>query len=112
MNFLPVCFSLLIGLAGWYYMFHTHAADRLLKIEGEALNRRRIRRRRIGGAAMFLLAIAFYAGFDVYEPRRDPGKFIFSWVSVLILLVTILWLGLSDLRMTMKLKEHTRDPDE
>ncbi|MGH7178493.1 MAG: hypothetical protein ACREJC_14030 [Tepidisphaeraceae bacterium] len=105
MQILPGVFALLVGAAGWFYMFYSHAADRLVGIEGTATNLRRVRLRRTGGGAMMLLGVAMYLA--VYA-ARSPAALAMAWFAVIVLLVVILVLGLIDLRMTRKLRDELR----
>jgi Tfp pilus assembly protein PilX len=55
---------------------------------------------------MLLLAVSFYALFYVVDPRRPAAGFIL--LAVFILLLSIVILGLADLRLTWKLRRHQR----
>ena len=96
--------SLLIAVAGWYYMFYSRAAHRLSTIESAPANLQRIRLRRVNGFAMFLLAVGLFAGVWSIDPKRTPGLFGLVWVSVFILLLVIVILALMDVRFTAKLR--------
>jgi drug/metabolite transporter (DMT)-like permease len=112
MQVLSSVFSLLVAAAGWYYMFYSRAATRLSGIEDEATNRRRHRLRRVNGFVMFLLAIAFYAGFntvgDPLTSRAAATAFVIIWLSVFILLLVIVLLVMFDLRLTWRLRHRRR----
>lgn len=109
MTVIPTIFSLLVAIAGWYYMFYSRAAARLSGIENDELNRQRIRLRRVGGFFMLLLAAFFFAGFHSFDLSRPPTTaFFFVWLIVFLLLGTILLLGLIDLRLTLKLRRSRR----
>ena len=111
-GFFPGMLSLIIGAAGWYYMFYSRAAEKLSGVEGEQKNRRRVRLRRINGLAMFLLAVAICAGYYSIDPKFSPLGFVATWVTVFILLAVIMLLGLLDLLLTKQLrrKQSSRPP--
>ena len=100
---LPAIFALLVAAAGWFYMFYSRAAQNLAGIEHEPSNVRRIRLRRVGGFMMFLLAVAFFLGFQPYV-EANGAAFIGVWVLVMLLLLGIVVLGLIDLRLTWQLR--------
>jgi hypothetical protein len=100
--------ALLIGICGWYYLFFSKAVTRLGGIEDAATNRRRAILRRINGAAMFLLAWGFYAGFFAIDPDQSPHAFVAVWTGVLILLLIIVLLAVADLRYTTRLRRRPR----
>jgi UDP-N-acetylmuramyl pentapeptide phosphotransferase/UDP-N-acetylglucosamine-1-phosphate transferase len=105
---LPAMFSLVVAAAGWYYMFYSRAAHNLSGVETDARNLRRIRLRRVGGFMMFLLAVAFFAGFQPYVWKNDVAA-LGVWTLVMFLLLAIVVLGLIDLRLTWQLRKP-RDP--
>jgi UDP-N-acetylmuramyl pentapeptide phosphotransferase/UDP-N-acetylglucosamine-1-phosphate transferase len=105
MFYLVCSFSLLVAISGWFYLFYSKAAENLAGIEQHRINRRRIRLRRLGGSAMFLLAIAFFAGVRSVDHENSPHAFIAIWFAVILLLAIIVLLGLLDLRLTWKLKK-------
>ena len=107
---LPGIFSLLVGAAGWYYLFYSQAAQNLGGIEGHAASQRRGRLRRIGGFCMLLLAIGNYAGFYTFDPKRSPDAFLLTWITVFVLLFLIVLLALLDLRLTAKLRRNRPNP--
>jgi UDP-N-acetylmuramyl pentapeptide phosphotransferase/UDP-N-acetylglucosamine-1-phosphate transferase len=119
-TYLPAVFALLVAAAGWFYLFYSRGAQRLSGIENAGLNHQRTILRRIGGLVMFLLAIAFYAGFYTVDADRQPHAFMAVWLAVLVLLGAVMLLGLVDLRMTWKLRRkrpvqrsyHRQDRDE
>jgi drug/metabolite transporter (DMT)-like permease len=106
---LTAVFSLLVGAAGWYYMFYSRAALRLQHVEGERRNRLRQRCRQANGLVMFLLAVALYAGFNSVDPQTSPQTFVNLWLGVFILLFLIILLAMVDLRLTWHLR-RTRRP--
>ena len=108
MNPLAAAFSLVVGAAGWYYLFYSRAAENLAGVEQQAINRRRVRLRRLGGVAMLLLAVGFYAGVVTVDSERSPAAFLAIWLGVLLLLGLIVLLGLIDLRLTLKLRRQRR----
>jgi len=109
MHLLPLILALLTAAAGWYYMFYSKAAHRLAGIEDPQLNRQRIRLRRIGGGTMFVLAVAFFAGFEAIDPERSPTLFVLTWLGVAVLMFIIVALALADLRLTMRMRQRDRN---
>ncbi len=99
----PGLFSLLVAAAGWYYLFYSRAALNLAGVEQVARNRLRTRLRRIGGSVMIGLGITFFVAFDALE-RRRVALFVSLMLIVFILLMTILVLGIFDLRLTRRFR--------
>jgi 4-amino-4-deoxy-L-arabinose transferase-like glycosyltransferase len=108
---LTTFFSLLVGAAGWYYLFYSRAATNLSGIEDDRTNNRRQRLRRIGGLVMLLLAVALFAGFHSVDSATGPQAFVLVWLAVFLLLFTITLLALADLRLTVKLRQRRRGFD-
>jgi drug/metabolite transporter (DMT)-like permease len=104
MRSIAAILDLLIGVAGWYYLFYSKAAVRLDGIEEPAINQRRQRLRRINGLVMLLLAGSFYAGVFTVNIEHTPQAFAAVWLSVLVLLLVIVVLAVADLRLTSKLR--------
>jgi hypothetical protein len=102
MRWLPNTLALLIGVAGWFYLFYSRAAHKLTGVEDAKINARRIMLRRIAGVALLLLATMFYWGFATLDQRQSAWMFLFIWASVLILLLLVLVLGLIDFRYTVR----------
>lgn len=101
---------LMIGAAGWYYLFYSRAAHRLSVIEPSAPNRRRVLLRRTNGVVMILLAGLLYFATQALAPKREPGLSTAVLLAIVILLglcVTLAWI---DMRMTMDLRNR-RDRD-
>lgn len=103
---LSAILSLIIAVAGWYYMFYSRAAQGLGAVEGAAANLQRVRLRRVNGFAMFLLAVSLFAGVWTFDPRHQPSAFIIVWCSAIFLLFVIVVLALLDLRLTSKLRRR------
>jgi hypothetical protein len=103
-------FSLLVGAAGWYYMFYSRAALKLGGVEGERRSRVRHRFRQANGFVMFLLAIALYAGFNSVDPATSAQAFVTVWFSVFVLLLVIVLLAMVDVRLTWGLRHARRRP--
>jgi peptidoglycan/LPS O-acetylase OafA/YrhL len=110
-GYLPVIFALVVGAAGWFYIFYSRAAVKLRGVEAAAANRLRIRLRQIGGGAMMLLGAAFYAGYVAIDYGRVESASALFFV-VLGLLAVIIILGLVDLRLTNKLRRSRDNQDE
>ncbi|HEY1687167.1 MAG TPA: hypothetical protein VGG19_20570 [Tepidisphaeraceae bacterium] len=102
MQWLAGILALLIGIAGWFYLFYSRAAHRLTGMENTQVNTLRIIFRRIAGVALLLLAGFFYVGFTTLDKPLSPRSFIFIWAMVLGLLLLVLMLGLIDLRYTLR----------
>lgn len=111
MRHLPGILALLIAIAGWFYMFYSHAAANLGGVEDAALNVKRIRMRRVGGFVMLLLAVAFFMLFYTFDSDDQAVQFVVTLLAVLVLLCMILVLGLIDLRLTLKLRRSARKRD-
>lgn len=108
MDVFSTIFSLLVAAAGWYYLFYSRAVANLSGIENEQINRRRHRLRRAGGFVMLLLGAALFAGFHSVDSTTGAQAFVFVWLSVFALLLTVLLLAMADLRLTMKLRRGCR----
>ena len=106
MNPLATILSVLTGVAGWYYLFYSKAADQLADLEDQRLNRRRIRLRRIGGGVMLGLAVGLYVGFYAADERAHPWLFVIVWSAVMILIAMLVVLALLDVRLTYRLRTH------
>ena len=104
LDMLQTAFALVVAAAGWYYMFYSEAASRLAQVEGEAVNRRRVRLRRLNGLMMFLLAVFFFAGFFAVDLDRPTVAFFVVWLIAMFLLLAIVVLAVIDVRLTLKLK--------
>ena len=102
-------FSLLIAIAGWYYMFYSRAAVMPGAIEAQPINRKRHRLRQVGGLVMFLLAIGFYSGSNTVDVERSALAFVLVWSGVMFLLLSIIVLVLMDLRLTWRLHHQRRN---
>lgn len=108
MGALTSIFSLLVGAAGWYYMFYSRAALKLSGVEGEQRNRLRQRCRQVNGFVMFCLAVALYAGFNTVDPHTSAQTFISVWFTVFVLLLVIVLLAMVDLRLTWRMRQNRR----
>lgn len=108
-DMLQTVFALTVAAAGWYYMFYSQAASRLAGVEGDAVNRRRVRLRRVNGLMMFLLGVFFFAGFFAVDLDRPTVAFFLVWLIAMFLLLAIVVLAVIDVKLTMKLKFGTRD---
>ena len=95
--------ALIVGAAGWYYLFYSNAARRLAPVEGSAANDRRHRLRRANGAVMLVVAGLFYAGFTL-NPDRSRVPFLVVWTAVMLLLIVVVALAFVDVRLTAKLR--------
>lgn len=109
MQALTAAFSLLVAASGWYYMFYSRAATRLVAVEGEKIARTRHRLRQANGAVMFLMGVLFYAGFNAIDFTASPSAFVAVWFSVFVLLSAIVVLALLDLRLTFRMRRQHRE---
>lgn len=103
--------DLLIGVAGWYYLFYSRAAHRLGALEQGGVNQLRVMLRRLNGGAMLLLAVLLYIATRGIDPLQRPRQFVFAWLGVLILLLFVVGLALADIRLTYKLRLKKRSGD-
>jgi hypothetical protein len=101
-------FALVIGAAGWYYLFYSKAAEKLQGIEDQAINRRRVTLRRTGGFCMILLAMSMYVGVVAFDWERPTIGFGLTWVLVMALVFVITLLALIDLRLTKQLRDRRK----
>src|SRR5690242_10906856 len=76
--------SLLIGIAGWYYLLYSRAAHRLSVIEAEQPNARRIILRRVNGGAMIVLAVLLYVATHGIEVDERPAAFAVVILAILL----------------------------
>lgn len=105
MIFLPAIFSILVAVAGWFYILHASRASSLKGFETDRDNRLRIRLRRTGGVLMIVLAVSFYSAYNL---AGDPDRrwiALFCMTLILLLLPVILFLAYVDLRLTRKMRE-------
>src|SRR6478735_1478450 len=103
--------SLLIGIAGWYYLLYSRAAHRLSIVEAQPSNIRRIILRRINGGAMIVLAVLLYIATHGIEVEEHPAAFAVVVLAVLLILLTIVILAMIDVRMTLRLRSSRGDRD-
>jgi hypothetical protein len=103
MQSLSTILALLIGIAGWYYLFYSRAAQRLEGVESQRLNRLRVGLRRVGGLVLLLLAPLFFAGFHSVDADTNPDTFVAIWVVVMLLLGVNVLLAMVDVVLTWKI---------
>lgn len=106
MHSLSTVLALLIGIAGWHYLFYSQAAERLAAVEARRLNRVRVGLRRVGGAVLLLLAPVFFAGLNTVDPGENPEAFVAIWVIVALLLAVNMLLALADVGLTWMLRRQ------
>jgi hypothetical protein len=106
MYHLSTVLALLIGIAGWYYLFYSRAAERLAPVESHGLNRLRVWLRRAGGLVLLALAPLFFAGFNSVDAHDDPRAFVTIWLCVMGLLGLNVLLALVDVGLTWKLRRQ------
>jgi succinate dehydrogenase hydrophobic anchor subunit len=62
--------------------------------------------RRVCGVAMVLLGIAFFAGFNSIDDRRNPLAYLAVWIAAMLLLLLIVALVAADVHLTGKLRRQ------
>jgi len=97
--------SLLVAIAGWFYLFYSKGATNLSGVEDAPLNTRRVHLRRLGGLIMLALAVLLYAGVYAVDGESDPAAFVTIWLTVMALLAAMVTLALIDLRLTRRIKK-------
>lgn len=108
MDLLPAILALLTATAGWFYMFHSKAAEGLADVEERRLNLRRVRLRRVGGFVMICLGVMLYLGFHAADAEARPRVFLAVWLGVMLLLAVVVLLALIDVRLTLRLRHRQR----
>jgi len=107
--------SLLIAVAGWHYLVHSTAANKLVIVEDEKVNQRRIRLRRVGGFFLLALAATLYIGFhqlDKDDFDQHDAVMAFTWLAVAVLMLcVVVVLALLDIRLTARLRKHLKPRD-
>ena len=88
-------------------MFYSRAAQKLAEVEDQQLNERRVRLRKICGAAMMLLAICFFMLFWTLDPPEESKlAFLLVLIAVLLLLAAVIILAMIDVRLTRQLRSR------
>lgn len=100
--------SVTTAIAGVYYLLRPIAEDDAADFEEGRLQVRRVRYRRVGGAAMTGLGILLYVGTHMPDAAERPRVFLNVWLGVLALLGMIVILALVDLRITLRLRSQRR----
>ena len=103
MQSLSTILALLIGIAGWYYLFYSRSAQKLGGVESQRLNKLRVGLRRVGGLVLLLLAPMFFAGFHTVDADNNPNAFVAIWVVVMVLLGINVLLAMVDVGLTWKI---------
>jgi hypothetical protein len=106
MQHLSTVLAFLIGIAGWYYLFYSRAAEKLAGVESQGLNRLRVWLRRAGGLVLLMLAPMFFAGFHSVDAQEDPETFMSIWICVMALLGVNVVLAIIDVGLTWKLRRQ------
>lgn len=101
-------FSLLVGVAGWYYAFYSPAAARLGGVESDSNNRLRIRLRRLNGVMMCLLAVGLFTGTAALERQWRSTAVAILWLAVILLLLAVFVLAMIDVKLTRHLRSELR----
>lgn len=99
-------FALACAVAGWFYLFSSRAAKKLAGLEPGRRNSLRVLLRRVCGAALFLLAVACFAGFNTVDDQRNPGAYLAVWSAAILLLLMIIVLVGIDIHLTWKLRRE------
>jgi uncharacterized protein YacL len=105
---LPGMLALLIGVAGWFYLFYSRAASNLAGVEDQRLNLRRMSFRRFGAVVMLILAVLIAVGSYGYDLEKPTAGFFVLWMCVIALLMVVVILAFVDLRLTVKLRDSLR----
>lgn len=111
MHALAGIFAVLVGIAGWFYLFQARGGAGLECIEGQRRNRWRSRLRRVGGLAMLMLAGLFYIAFRLTPTTPDQPVhrwLALAWLGVIALLGIVIALGLIDVLLTHRLRRDLR----
>ena len=106
---LPAIFALLVGAAGWYYLFYSKAASRLGAIEEQRANRLRGLLRRVNAILMLLIAVGIALAMYKFDRKGFENEFILTWSAIMLLLLLVVVLGLIDVRLTWKLRRTMRE---
>jgi hypothetical protein len=109
MRYLPAVFALIVGVAGWFYLFYSRGAQRLEGIEQASTNLLRTRLRRVGGFLMLILGAAIYIGTYGIDQEHPGAVYLVLWLAIIAMLFGIVILGLIDLRLTAKLRRSNHD---
>ena len=104
----PSLLALLIGMAGWYYLFYSRAAHKLGTVEPDSANARRILFRRANGLAMLVMAILLYIGTRGISAEERPRTFLAVWMGVILVLLIVVALAFIDVRLTVNLRRQRR----
>ncbi len=107
MGYWPAAIALVVGAAGWWYLFYSSGAARLGGFESDQANRSRVRLRRANAMVMLLLAVGVAVGIYGVGAER-PVTYLAVWGAVMALLIVFMILALLDLRLTWRLKEQLR----
>jgi len=105
-------FCFVVAAAGWYYLFYSKAADRLVAVESRPANVRRVRLRRVGGLVIMSLGASLYGGFFGVSWDPPTRAFAVIWLLVFALLAAAVVLALVDVYLTRKIRQRlleTRD---
>ena len=108
-HLLITALCLMIGAAGWYYLFYSRAAQKLSGIEAADANRWRVLLRRLNGLLMLALAALLYIAGATQIPEKGPAVFVGLLLAVVVLLGLCVLLAWVDVRMTMNLRNRRRD---
>lgn len=115
MLWLGYSFGLLAAIAGGYYLCISQGSHILNGIEPPARKRARRVLRRVGGAIMVALGLAFVVLIGKTVNRIEgqaPTAVLAAFVSVLFLLPTLLGLAVVDLWLTQRTRADMRRHEE
>jgi hypothetical protein len=101
--------ALLIAALGWYYLFYSRAAERLIAIEDQRSNRLRGILRRINAIVMLLIALGIAFGTYRFDRSGMEMQFVLTWSAVMLLLIVFVALAMVDLRLTIKLRQAMKE---
>ena len=109
---LPGALALLIGIAGWFYLFYSRAAVNLSNLEDAKLNARRTSLRRVGAIVMLALSVLIAVGSYGFNLEHPTPRFFLLWIVVMGLLMMMMVLGFVDVLLTARLRRNLRERKE
>lgn len=110
MSLIALACSVPVALIGAYYLVNASAVNWLGNLEGQGVNRIRVRLRRVNGVVLLLMSVALYLGVSrLLQIRQgEPAGLVapLAWIATLPLLLAMLVLAMLDVRLTRSLKRN------